>query len=127
MSLRHDSCVERHHLVEEDAHATFTNSLIRKGSDRCSVLMAQIAGEELNCKWSCRFNSGAIQVFIMVNCLWQLTRPLTSFSEGRWFDSRVCVGFNHLSNYHERVASRSLTVAAPVTGPARGKLRALTD
>jgi len=89
--------------------------------------MAQIAGEELNCKWSCRFNSGAIQVFIMVNCLWQLTRPLTSFSEGRWFDSRMCVGFNHLSNYHERVASRSLTVAAPVTGPARGKLRALTD
>jgi len=60
-------------------------------SDRCSVLMAQIAGEELNCKWSCQFNSGAIQVFIMVNCLWQLTRPLQRSFGGRWFDSRVCV------------------------------------
>jgi len=45
-------------------------------------------------------------------------------SEGRWFDSRMCVGF-----YHELARARGercLTVAAPETGPARGKSRALT-
>jgi len=50
------------------------------------------AGQELNCKWFCWFNSGAIHVFIMVNCLWQLIHPLSPFlNGGRWFDSRVCV------------------------------------